>query len=79
MKPVIILKNNGESYLTVLMGPNKPLPIPNSLTSKIREVVVVNSDEGRDVFEITFDEWQSTDGTSILDNTILKPFNRAKI
>jgi len=76
------LGQNLNPVLTVLMGSNKPLPIPDSLTSQIISAVVVNSDEGRDVFQITFNAGRIdsiSQDNSILENFIRKPFSRVKI
>jgi hypothetical protein len=64
----------------LLIGPSVPLPAPPSILDSIRDIEVTNTDERSDAFQITFSAGRSgpTDFLDypILNNPLLKPFNR---
>jgi hypothetical protein len=71
-----------------MIGPTIPIPAPASLVEAISSIEVTNTDEGRDGFQIIFSIGKSsnnqtlTEGIndfSLINNPLLKPFNRVII
>lgn len=67
------------THLTLLVGPNVPVPAPPAFLEAIESVTVTHSDEGRSGFQIMFRAGRSP--TDILDygllsSPLLRPFNR---
>ncbi len=67
-------------HLTLLIGPTLPVPAPITLTNNIQSVEVMNTDEGRDTFQVTFSVGRAGVADlfdyEVLDNPLLMPFNR---
>ena len=77
--------SGGGIYLTLLIGPTIPAPVPSVLTDALKSMEVKNTDEGRDGFQITFTLGRSGQPNSdfsdypLINNPLLKPFNRVII
>lgn len=70
-------------HLTLLIGPTVPVPAPFNLTNAIKSVEVTNTDQGRDGFQITFAAGRKGPADifdyALLNNSLLRPFNRVII
>lgn len=70
-----------------MIGPIIPIPAPGPLVEAISSIEVTNTDEGRDGFQIIFSVGKSSNKTltediinfSLINNPLLKPFNRVII
>ena len=58
------------THLSVFAGPTVPLPLPPDLTSRLREAVVIDQENRRSGFELTFDAGRSGPA-SLLDFPVL--------
>lgn len=67
-------------HLTLLIGPTVAVPAPPPLTEALQSVEVTHSDEARSGFQITLQVGRSGPldllDYSLLNNPLLKPFNR---
>jgi len=68
-------------HLTMMVGPNVPIPAPPLLSEALESVEVTHTDEGRSGFQITFRVGRTNEATDLLDYRLLslpllKPFNR---
>jgi hypothetical protein len=66
--------------LTLLIGPNIPVPVPMLFTEALRDVEVTHSDEGRSGFQITFAVGRAGRNDlkdyQLINSPLLKPGNR---
>jgi hypothetical protein len=66
--------------LTLLIGPNIPVPVPMLFTEALRDVEVTHSDEGRSGFQITFAVGRADRNDlkdyQLINSPLLKPGNR---
>ncbi len=67
-------------HLTLLIGPTRPVPAPISLIEAFKSIEVTNTDEGRDGFQVIFSVGRNrladTLDYTLVNNPLLKPFNR---
>lgn len=63
-----------------MIGTFVPTPVPASIIEAIQSIEVINTDEGQDGFQITFSIGRSgssqVDDYPLVENSLLKPFNR---
>ncbi len=69
-------------HLTLLIGPNIPIPAPIFITKALQSVEVTNTDEGRDGFQLTFTVGRKPSDLLdylLMSTPLLDPFNRVVI
>jgi hypothetical protein len=67
------------THLTLLIGPNVPVPAPPAFLEALESVTVTHSDEGRSGFQIMFRAGRSTADIldyALLSSPLLRPLNR---
>jgi len=76
-------ENSAQVYLTVHIGKESLKPAPEKLLHKLQKVEVEISDRGQDGFQMVFlVEQKDLDDTykdALLNNSLIKPFNRVRI